>query len=46
MKFSDDDDVEKYENEVSKIGQNYPLFLTVDIMEQFSSRLYDVNSTV
>lgn len=41
MKFSNDDDVEKYEIEVSKIGQNYPL-LTVDIMEQFSSRLYDV----
>lgn len=42
MKFSNDDDMEKYEIEVSKIGQNYTLLLTVDIMEQFSSRLYDV----
>ena len=40
MKFSND--VEKNEIEVSKMGQNYPLYLMVKIMEQFSSWLYDV----
>ena len=31
MEFSNDHDVEMYEIEVTKIGQNKPLFLTVSV---------------